>query len=139
MILDEIFVEDPITLEALIKLKKYFESYQGSTIVDLLTLWRSLKHLQEETGGAPDGPLSRVRRLFQQLGEIREVFELDNADYWLLNELYIEIMTVKGMLNSPPDLPLRDFLGNLNPSRLPRLGVGKNSMLERFLYFYQLK
>ncbi len=139
MIIDEIFVEDPITLEALVKLKKYFESYQGSTIVDLLTLWRSLKYFQKEKGEPPDASLLKVRRLFHQLGKIREVFELDNADYWLLNELYIEITTVKAMLNTPSDLPLQEFLANLNPTCLPQLGVGKNSMLERFLYFYQLK
>jgi hypothetical protein len=139
MIIDEIFIEDPITLEALVKLRKYFEAYQGSTIVDLLTLWRALKQLQVENGGSPDAAFTKVRHLFRQLGEIREVFELENADYWLLNELYIEITMVKSMLNVPPDLSLREFLGNLNPTRLPQLGVGKNSMLERFLYLFQFK
>jgi len=139
MILEDFLADDPITLEALIKLKKYFEQFRGSTIIDLLTLWRSLKDRQMELGLPSDVPILQVHQLFHQLEEIREVFELENADYWLLNELYIEIITVKGMLNIPKKIPLQSFLQRLNPRQLPHLGIGKDSMLERFLYFYQLK
>lgn len=139
MILEDFLADDPITLEALIELKKYFEQFRGSTILDLLTLWRSLKDRQTELGLPSDVPILQVHKLFHQLEEIREVFELDNADYWLLNELYIEITTIKGMLNITKDLPLQSFLKRLNPTQLPHLGIGKDSMLERFLYFYQLK
>lgn len=121
------------------ELKNHLKQVSGSSEHVLTAAWRFIKHMQSELNLPPQTPMRELIRLFNAFQEIRKAFDLHTNNFSQLNELYVEIITVREMLDLPKDLSVTEILSRITPELVPSLGVGRNSLLERLLQFYVLK
>jgi len=76
---------------------------------------------------------------FLKLNEIKLLVKNTINNYLELNQLYIELRTVWDMLDHPKPFTLQDLVENINPLELMKLGLGKDSLLEKILLFRSLR
>ena len=139
IMLERILLKNPENRKEFFELKKHLRSTQELKGVDPLSLWRSLNRLRGELQIPRTTPIMEVLRLFRKIEEIREVFDLPAVSYNILNELYVEIATVRDMINLPEDTPLLELLKKVKPDQLPLLGIGKDSLFEKLLQIHRYK
>ncbi|UCE12656.1 MAG: hypothetical protein JSV04_10735, partial [Candidatus Heimdallarchaeota archaeon] len=95
--------------------------------------------MQSDLNLPPQTPIRELIKLFNTFQEIRKAFDLHTNNFSQLNELYIEIVTIREMLDLPKNLSINEVLSQIPPELVPFLGVGRNSLLERLLQLYTLK
>lgn len=102
---------------------------------ELIATCRILKHMQIELGLSSQTPISDLVSLYHKLEDIRAVFNLHANNFAQLNELLIEITTVREMADFPENIPLPDLLFSLRGKSLSSFGLGTNSLLEKLLIY----
>ncbi len=103
---------------------------------ELIATCRILKHMQNELDLSPQTPIRELVSLYNKLEEIRAVFDLHTNNFTHLNELLIEITTVREMADIPENKPLPDLLFSLRGKHLSSFGLRDNSLLEKLLRYY---
>jgi hypothetical protein len=103
---------------------------------ELIATCRILRHLQKELGISPQTPIHEFVSLYHKLEDIRAVFDLQTSNFTQLNELLIEITTVREMADLPENIPLPDLLFSIRGKTLSSFGLGNNSLLEKLLRYY---
>lgn len=118
------------------ELKRLLNLNGSASEHEITSTCRILKHMQNELNISPQTPLKDIVSLYNKLTEIRAVFDLETNNFSQLNELFIEITTVKEMADIPKDRPLPELLVSLRSKTLSSFGIGENSLLERLLIYY---
>ncbi|MFX0085736.1 MAG: hypothetical protein ACFFAU_08680 [Candidatus Hodarchaeota archaeon] len=103
---------------------------------ELIATCRILKHMQNELDLSTQTPIRELVSLYHKLEDIRAVFDLHTNNFTQLNELLIEITTVREMADIPEDKPLTDLLFLLRGKSLASFGLRENSLLEKLLRYY---
>lgn len=107
---------------------------------ELIATLRLLQHLKLELNLPRHVDIKSLIGLYQTLEDIREIFDLKTSNYSQLNELYIELVTVRNMLDLPRDLSMKAVVNYIitfvDFQTLASLGIGHNSLLEKMLFFY---
>ena len=143
MTLNNILSNGSSTLEDKIKglkdfneLKRLLNLNGKASEHDIIATCRILKHMQTELNLPPEISIKQLVSLYNKLTEIRAVFDLETNNFTQLNELFVEITTVREMADIPEDKPLPDLLFSLRTKNLSDFGLGKNSLLEKLLRYY---
>jgi hypothetical protein len=139
MVLKEFLSNEQKTSQEIKVLKNHLKLSKDSSEHDLIAKLRAINHMRVQLDIPSHISFSEVVTLFFRFEEIRKVFDLKTNNFHSLNKLYIEIATVKDMLNLPKEAPLTETVACVKPEILPSLGVGTNSLLEKVLTFYELK
>ncbi|MFX0185705.1 MAG: hypothetical protein ACFE95_21680 [Candidatus Hodarchaeota archaeon] len=139
MALKEFFSNEPKTSQEIRVLKNHLKLSKNPSKHDLMANWRSIHHMRAQLDIPTHVSFNEVVTLFFHFEEIRELFDLKTNNFHSLNTLYVEIATVKDMLNLPKEAPLTETVASVKPEILPSLGVGINSLLEKVLTLYHLK
>lgn len=103
---------------------------------EIISTCRILKHMQNELNISTKTPLKDLVSLYNRFTEIRAFFDLETNNFNQLNELNVEITTVRDMADIPKDRPLPELLVSLRPKTLSSYGIGENSLLEKLLRYY---
>ena len=118
------------------ELKRLLNLNGSASEHEIISTCRILKHMQVELNISQKTPLSELVSLYNKLTEIRAVFDLETNNFSQLNELFIEITTVREMVGIPRDRPLPELLVSLRSKTLSSFGIGENSLLEKLLRYY---
>ncbi len=107
---------------------------------ELIATLRMLQHLKLELNLPRNIDMKTLIGLYQVLEDIREIFDMKTSNYNQLNEIYIELVTVRDMLDLPKDLSMKAVVNYIitfiDFDTLASLGIGRNSLLEKILFFY---
>jgi hypothetical protein len=117
------------------KLKKLLNLNDNTSEHELIATCRILKHMQTELNISPQTPIRELVSLYNKLTEVRAVFDLETNNFNQLNELFIEIITVREMADIPEDQSLPETLIKLRSKKLSAYGIGENSLLEKLLRY----
>ncbi len=105
----------------------------------LIAKWKILKHMQSELELPSDISIFELLTLFKKFEEIRNTFGLETINFKQLNEILINIVTVKDMLDFPSETSISEIVSNLIFRDIANLGLGENSLLEKLLLLYRCK
>ncbi|NHJ01585.1 MAG: hypothetical protein EAX86_05550 [Candidatus Heimdallarchaeota archaeon] len=105
----------------------------------LIAKWKILKHMQSELELPSDVSIFELLALFKKFEEIRNTFGLETINFKQLNEILINIVTVKDMLDFPSETSISEIVSNLIFRDIANLGLGENSLLEKLLLLYRCK
>ncbi|MHA2306145.1 MAG: hypothetical protein ACXACU_12220 [Candidatus Hodarchaeales archaeon] len=117
------------------KLKKMLNLNGNTSEHEFIATCRILKHMQTELNISPQTPIRELVSLYNKLTEVRAVFDLETNNFNQLNELFIEIITVREMADIPKDQSLPELLIKLRSKKLSAYGIGENSLLEKLLRY----
>ena len=118
------------------ELKKLLNVNDTVSEHEIIATCRILKHMQNQLDISSLTPNHELVSLYNKLKEIRAIFDLETNNFKQLNELLIEITTVREMANFAEDKPLADLLFALRGKNISSYGIGKNSLLEKLLRYY---
>ena len=76
----------------------------------IIQTWYSLKKMQQELELPSLYPIKQHYYFYQKLEEIREALNLTSTNFAQLNQLYIEIVTIRELLGLPETTPMSDIL-----------------------------
>ncbi|MFW9777694.1 MAG: hypothetical protein ACFFE8_02490 [Candidatus Heimdallarchaeota archaeon] len=79
---------------------------------DILKLWRGLDRMRIELNIARETSILELFALYQSFEEIKSVLSLDNSfnNFHLLNDLYVEILEYRQVLEIPPRMEMAETL-----------------------------
>lgn len=118
------------------ELKKLLNVNDTVSEHEIIATCRILKHMQNQLDISSLTPIHEIVSLYNKLKEIRAIFDLETNNFKQLNELLIEITTVREMANFAEDKPLADLLFALRGKNISSYGIGDNSLLEKLLRYY---
>ena len=118
------------------ELKKLLNVNDTVSEHEIIATCRILKHMQNQLEISSLTPNHELVSLYNKLKEIRAIFDLETNNFKQLNDLLIEITTVREMANFAEDKPLADLLFALRGKNISSYGIGKNSLLEKLLKYY---
>jgi len=118
------------------ELKKLLNVNNTVSEHEIIATCRILKHMQNQLDISSLTPIHELVSLYNKLKEIRAIFDLETNNFKQLNELLIEITTVREMANFAEDKPLADLLFALRGKSISSYGIGENSLLEKLLRYY---
>ncbi|UCG03159.1 MAG: hypothetical protein JSW11_04050 [Candidatus Heimdallarchaeota archaeon] len=102
----------------------------------VITTWNSLKKMQEELELSSLYPIKQHYYFFQKLEEIRKALNLTSTNFPQLNQLYIEIITIRELLGLPETTPMSEIITLLQKESLENLAsldIRHDSLLLKFL------
>ena len=99
----------------------------------------SLKQMQKELDLPSLHPIKQHFYYYQNLEEIRSIFQFNNWSYSELNELYIEISIFKRHLEIPTSVSISSTVKLIQQEEPMFLNLSKDSLLYRVLIYSSLK
>lgn len=115
-------------------LKKHLAVPNSISEYELVSTWKIIRHMSTVLELPLQTPIKDLINLFKELKEIQYALNLQNPNFIQLNVLYVELTTIREMLNLPKTLPIADVVARAKQEVLPSLGIGDNSLLERVLH-----
>ena len=103
--------------------------------------WYSLKKMQQELEIPSLYPIKQHYYFYQKLEEIREALNLTSTNFAQLNQLYIEIVTIRELLGLPEITPMFDILALIQKEPLEKLvslDIKYDSLLIKFLLLHSV-
>ncbi len=113
------------------------------TITDelVITTWNSLKKMQEELELSSLYPIKQHYYFYQKLEEIRKALNLTSTDFAQLNQLYIEIITIRELLGLHEITPISEIITliqKVSLENLASLDIKYDSLLLKFLLLHSV-
>ncbi len=109
---------------------------------ELLLVWSNLKKMQKELELLSLSPIKQYYSLYQKLEEVRKVLNLYSADFIQLNQLHIEITTLRELASLPESTPISEIISLIQKESLeivPSLGARHDSLLLKVLTLHILQ
>ncbi|WP_455462883.1 hypothetical protein [Candidatus Hodarchaeum mangrovi] len=106
---------------------------------DYSIILHEINQMREELALSHSIEIKKLYSYFLELNELNLIFKNTINNYLRLNQIYIELRTVWDMLDYPKPFILHDLVENTNPFELMKLGLGKDSLLEKILLFRTLR
>ena len=107
----------------------------------VIQTWYSLKKMQQELELPSLYPIKQHYYFYQKLEEIREALNLTSTNFAQLNQLYIEIVTIRELLGLPEITPMSDILALIQKEPLEKLvslDIKYDSLLIKFLLLHSV-
>ncbi|MFX0185846.1 MAG: hypothetical protein ACFE95_22410 [Candidatus Hodarchaeota archaeon] len=133
MVLKDLLTVDLASQKDLDELKEYLDLPNFFSECELVSTWRVIRHMSSVLELPLDTPIKDLVELYKKLKEIQQVFNLQNPNFIQLNVLYVELTTVREMLNLPETISIAEVVDRVKHEVLPTLGIGDNSLLEKVL------
>jgi hypothetical protein len=133
MVLKDLLVVDLTSQKDLDELKEHLDLPNFFSECELVSTWRVIRHMSSVLELPLDTPIKDLVGLYKKLKDIQQVFTLQNPNFIQLNVLYVELTTVREMLNLPETSSIAEVVDRAKQEVLPTLGIGDNSLLEKVL------
>ncbi|MFW9906901.1 MAG: helix-turn-helix domain-containing protein [Candidatus Thorarchaeota archaeon] len=107
----------------------------------VIQTWKSLKKMQEELELPSLYPIKQHYYFYQKLEEICKALNLTSTNFAQLNQLYIEIITIRELLGLPETTPMSDILALIQKESLKNLAsldIKYDSLLLKFLLLHSV-
>jgi hypothetical protein len=109
---------------------------------EVLVTWSNLKRMQKELELLSLSPIKQYYSLYQKLEEIRKALNLFSADFIQLNQLHIEITTLRELTELPESTPISEIISLIQQESLdiiPSLGARQDALLLKVLLLHILQ
>ena len=107
----------------------------------VITTWNSLKKMQEELELSSLYPIKQHYYFFQKLEEIRKALNLTSTNFTQLNQLYIEIITIRELFGLPETTSMSEIITLIQRESLENLAsldIKHDSLLLKFLLLHSV-
>ncbi|MHA1215039.1 MAG: hypothetical protein ACTSPG_07060 [Candidatus Hodarchaeales archaeon] len=115
------------------KLKEYVRDNRDISEHDLTAIWHEIKHMRSELDISDNVSSIELFNYYNKLIKIKKAFNNQVNSFPLLNQLYIELTTVKEMLNLPDGITVPKIIEYIRSKEISELGIGEDSLLEKLL------
>lgn len=133
MVLKDLLAVELTNQKDLDELKEHLDLPNFFSECELVSTWRIIRHMSSVLELPLNTPIKDLVGLYKKLKEIQKVFTLQNPNFLQLNVLYVEITTVREMLNLSETTSIAEVVDRVKQEVLPTLGIGEHSLLERVL------
>jgi len=117
----------------LIMIKSYLNDFFPVSEYDLTTIWHELRHMRSELEISQKIPISDLVDYYFKLISVKKAFNNQISNFVQLNQLYIELITIREMLDLSESINISGIIDFIQNKDLTKLGIGKNSLLEKLL------
>jgi len=105
----------------------------------VIRTWNFLKKMQKELEIPSLYPIKQHYYFYQKLEEIRKALNLPFRNFPQLNQLYIEITSIRGLLGLPETTPISDIISLVQRESLEKfasLNISYDSLLLKILLLH---
>ncbi|MHA1973643.1 MAG: hypothetical protein ACTSW1_11650 [Candidatus Hodarchaeales archaeon] len=115
------------------KLKEYVRENNDISEHDLTAIWHEIKHMRSELDIADNISSIELYNYYCKLIIIKKAFSSQVTNFPQLNQLYIELTTIREMLNLPDTMTTPKIIELIRSKKISELGIGTDSLLEKLL------
>ncbi|WP_455142429.1 hypothetical protein [Candidatus Hodarchaeum mangrovi] len=117
----------------LVKIKSYLNEAFPISEYNLTIIWHELKQMRAELEISQKIPISDLIDYYFKLITVKQAFNNQISNFVQLNQLYIELITIREMLDLSESVRISEIIDFIQNEDLTKLGIGKNSLLEKLL------
>lgn len=117
----------------LVKIKSYLNEAFPISDYNLTIIWHELKQMRAELEISQKIPISDLIDYYFKLITVKQAFNNQISNFVQLNQLYIELITIREMLDLSESVRISEIIDFIQNEDLTKLGIGKNSLLEKLL------
>jgi hypothetical protein len=134
-------VTESITSEALEELKRLMSLKDNVSPSEITETWLSLQQMQKDLEIPSLFPIRQHYYFYQKLQEIKIALDLPFTDFIQLNQLYIEISTLRKILGVYDTTPVSEIIPLIQKhygDKKSSLNIGSDSLLYKILLFHKV-
>ena len=117
----------------LLRRKSYLNEFFSVSEYELTIMLYEMKQMRSELEISQKIPISDLIDYYFKLITVKKAFNNQISNFTQLNQLYIELITIREMLDLSEYASVSEIIDGIQTEDLTKLGIGKNSLLEKLL------